>query len=214
MAAAMLSRGPDPAAARAQYRHRAPLYDSELAPFEPLRTEAIRLLALRPGDTVVDVGCGTGLSFETLRAAVGPQGRVIGVEPCPEMMERASDRVRRHGWRNVDLVLATASAASLPRRADAVLFHFTHDVLRDEASLANVLASAKPGARVAATGLQWAPAWMWPTNAFVLGAALYSVTSLEGLARPWDRLAGHLDDVAVQTPVTGGIYIASGRCRG
>jgi hypothetical protein len=52
---------------------------------------------------------------------------------------------------------------------------------------------------------------MLATNAFVLGAALYSVSSLDGLGCPWDALAGQLDDVHVQTAWMGGIYILSGR---
>ena len=41
-------------------------------------------------------------------------------------------------------------------------------------------------------------------------AALYSVTSFEGLGHPWDRLTAHLRDVEVETAMMGGIYIASG----
>jgi hypothetical protein len=110
----------------------------------------------------------------------------------------------------VELVQTTAAGAPLHGYADAALFHFTHDVLRDDDSIANVLAHLKPGARVVASGLQWAPPWMWPTNGFVLMAALYSVTSLEGMGRPWDKLAERLRDVKVDTALFGGIYIASG----
>jgi cyclopropane fatty-acyl-phospholipid synthase-like methyltransferase len=46
-----------------QYRKRAGAYDLELAAFEPIRRMAIERLQLTPGDTVLDVGCGTGLSF-------------------------------------------------------------------------------------------------------------------------------------------------------
>jgi demethylmenaquinone methyltransferase/2-methoxy-6-polyprenyl-1,4-benzoquinol methylase len=49
------------------------------------------------------------------------------------------------------------------------------------------------------------------TNAFVFGAAIYSVSSLDGLACPWDRLAPRLADLHVQTFMMGGVYIASGR---
>jgi demethylmenaquinone methyltransferase/2-methoxy-6-polyprenyl-1,4-benzoquinol methylase len=95
-------------------------------------------------------------------------------------------------------------------QADAALFHFTHDVLRERAAIGNVLAHLKPGARIVATGLQWAPAWAWPTNGFVLLAAMYSVTSFDGLGRPWDMLARRLSDVDVRTSLMGGIYILSG----
>jgi len=204
------SRAPDRAAALAQYRRRAEGYDTELALFEPIRSEAIALLDLHPGDTVLDVGCGTGLSFEPLHRRVGKHGRIVGIEQSPEMRAKAQARVQEHHWHDVDLVCAPAAAAQVPAQADAALFHFTHDIVREDAALANVFSHLKPGARVVASGLQWAAPWMWPTNGFVLLAALYSVTSLEGLGHPWDRLTAHLRDVEVQTTLMGGIYIASG----
>jgi SAM-dependent methyltransferase len=203
-------RAPDRAAALAQYRRRADLYDTELAPFEPIRGEAIASLELQRGDTVLDIGCGTGLSFELLHERIGKGGRIVGIEQSPEMMAKAQARVRENGWQNIDLVCAPAAKAKVPVLADAALFHFTHDVLRESAAIGNVLSHLKRGARVVASGLQWAPPWAWPTNAFVLLAALYSVTSMEGMGHPWDKLARRLTDVEVRSMLTGGIYIARG----
>lgn len=202
--------GPDRQAALAQYRRRANVYDTELVPFEPIRDDAIAALHLVPGDRVLDVGCGTGLSFAKLRARIGRAGSIVGIEQCPEMLAQARERAEKSHWDNVDLVLAPAATAKVEGLADAALFHFTHDVLRDEASLANVFAHLKPGARVAAAGLQWAPPWAWPTNGFVMLAALYSTTSLEGLGHPWSRLAARLANFRVQQALLGGIYVASG----
>lgn len=203
-------RRPDRQAALAQYRGRASRYDTELLAFEPIRDEAIAQLRLRSGECVLDVGCGTGLSFGKLRSRVGPTGRIVGIEQCPEMMARAGERVRGNHWRNVDLVLAPAADARFDGAADAAMFHFTHDILRDEASLSNIFDHLRPRARVVAAGLQWAPPWAWPTNGFVMLAALYSVTSLEGLGHPFSRLAARLRDFRVQHMVLGGIYVASG----
>lgn len=199
--------------ALAQYRRRARLYDLELAAFEPVRRRAVQALALAAGDTVLDVACGTGLSFPLLASGVGPRGRVIGIEQSPEMMALARRRVHQAGWPQVRLVEAGASVAHLEGRADAALFMFTHDVLQSEAALAHLLAHLKPGARVSAAGLQWAPPWALPLNLFVLGAALYSVTTLEGLAEPWARLARHLDGLQLQPMWGGAVYLASGRVR-
>jgi SAM-dependent methyltransferase len=203
-------RAPDRSAALAQYRRRAASYDTELALFEPIRKDAIARLGLRRGDTVLDVGCGTGLSFELLHDRIGKGGRIVGIEQCPEMLERARERVAQNHWRHVELVCAPAAGARMSGLADAALFHFTHDVLRERAAIGNILAHLKPGARVVASGLQWAPPWAWPTNAFVLLAAMYSVTSFDGLGQPWDLLAHRLADVEVQTSLMGGIYLASG----
>jgi SAM-dependent methyltransferase len=203
-------RAPDRSAALAQYRRRAPGYDTELALFEPIRCEAIARLDLHRGDAVLDVGCGTGLSFELLHDRIGKAGRIVGIEQCPEMLDKAKTRVDENHLRHVELVCAPAATARIPVQADAALFHFTHDVLRERAAIGNVLAHLKPGAHVVASGLQWAPAWAWPTNGFVLLAAMYSVTSFDGLGKPWDILARRLSDVNVRTSLMGGVYILSG----
>lgn len=208
-------RQPDRRAALAQYRSRANDYDRELALFEPLRREAIGHLNLSRGATVLDVGCGTGLSFALLDDAVGRKGRIVGIEQCPEMMDKARERVAAQRWRHVSLIQAPAETARLDALADAALFHFTHDVLRCPEAIANILRHLKPGARVVATGLQWAPLWAWPVNLFVLGAALYSVTTMDGLGQPWSGLADQLGALDVDNSwMMGGIYMVTGTWRG
>lgn len=196
--------------ALAQYRQRAPVYDLELAAFEPLRRSAIARLAPRRGATVLDVGCGTGLSLESLQAAVGPQGQVLGIEPCPQMLAQARQRVQRQGWTNVRLLQASAQTARITGKADAALFFFTHDVLRSATAVRHVLQRLRPGASVMAVGLQWAPPWAVLTNCLVLGAALRSVGTFEGLERPWSLLEPLLTDFTVESVLGGGVYMACG----
>jgi SAM-dependent methyltransferase len=203
-------RTPDRAAALAQYRARAGVYDLELALFEPIRRRAIAALALRPGQTVLDVGCGTGLSLALLRAGVGAKGHVVAIEQSPEMIERARERVRRSRWRNVTLLCAPVEEAGFDGLADAALLHFTHDIVQRPEAVANVLAHLRPGARVVASGLKWAERWRWPVNLFVLPAALRSVTSLQGLSAPWAGLAAALPDLRVSSALMGAVYVAIG----
>ena len=203
--------GPDRAAALEQYRRRASVYDLELALFEPVRRRAVAWLAPQAGDTVLDVGCGTGLSFELLQAAVGNTGHIVGIEQSPQMIDKARRRVQHHGWRNVHLVCAPAEEAHLPRQADAALLHFTHDVMQSEAALDHVLRHLKPGATVVACGLKWAPPWAAPLNLMVWPAALRSVSSLAGLHRPWQTLADRLGEPERQTMLGGMVYLARSR---
>ncbi|MEO7852261.1 MAG: methyltransferase domain-containing protein [Rubrivivax sp.] len=206
-------RGPDRDAALAQYRRRAGTYDLELALFEPIRRRAIEALALRSGDTVLDVGCGTGLSFDLLRGRVGGGGHIVGIEQSPQMIERARDRVARAGHTNITLICAPVEEARVPRarcRADAALFHFTHDILRRADALDQVLAQLKPGARLVAAGLQWAPPWAAVVNLMVWGAALRSVSSLQGLARPYSLLADRVDGLEIKDLLGGGVFLAKG----
>jgi len=203
-------RAPDRAAALAQYRRRAKVYDFEMAWFEPIRRDAIAELALKTGDTVLDVGCGTGLSFALLQQGLGGGGRIVGIEQSPEMIEQARQRVARHRWTNVSLLCSPVEAAEIPVMADAALFHFTHDILRQPEAIANVVEHLKPGAHVVASGLKWAAPWAWPLNFFVLPAALHSVTSLEGLGQPWDRLSERVGKLSVREALMGSVYIARG----
>ena len=204
---------PDRAAALEQYRLRAKFYDLELALFEPVRQLAISRLAPARGETVFDVGCGTGLSLPLLREALGARGRVVGIEQSPAMIEQARHLVAKHHWKNVDLISSPVEAAEIDVTADAALFHFTHDILRETDALANIARHLAPGARVVASGLKWAALWAVPVNLFVWPAALYSVTSLEGLSAPWSKLAQLTLGLHVETMFGGGVYVASGRVR-
>ena len=201
---------PDRAAALAQYQARAAVYDLELAAFEPLRREAVAALRLRPGHTVIDFACGTGLSLPLLRRAVGPSGRVVGVEQSAPMLAQARARIARAGWRNVELVEAPVERARFAGRGDAALFHFTHDVLQRADAVRNALAHLKPGARIVCTGLVWAPRWAMGVNLAVLYGAWRSVTTLEGLARPWAVLESLIGTMPNERRLLGAVYLAVG----
>ncbi len=58
--------------------------------------------ALRPGETVVDLGCGAGMDSFLAARAVGPEGRVIGIDMTDEMLEKARANARAVGATNVE----------------------------------------------------------------------------------------------------------------
>jgi len=85
------------------------------------RLQAVRALGLRPGATVVDVACGTGLNFLLLEQAIGPNGRIVGVDLTDAMLGQARQRIETNGWRNVSLVQADAAEFDFPTKVDAIL---------------------------------------------------------------------------------------------
>jgi len=88
--------------------------------WRPLRTEAIQLLQLNPGDRVLDVGCGTGIGFPYLLSAVGTTGEVVGVEISPYMTKRALDNIFR--YLKADARVVTFGAKQLHTRLVNPLF--------------------------------------------------------------------------------------------
>jgi ubiquinone/menaquinone biosynthesis C-methylase UbiE len=110
------------------YRKKAKHYDitSRLYPVPgyPQRTQrlrAVQALRLRPGDSVIDMACGTGLNFALLEKVVGPGGRIVGVDLTDAMLARAQDRIETNGWSNVSLVQADAAGFDFPAGANAIL---------------------------------------------------------------------------------------------
>ena len=155
-------RAPDPDRAKEKYRYRAKGYDASARRTMGLRRRVVGMLGLNAGETVLDVACGTGLSIPLLAEAVGPAGRVIGVEVSPEMIRQARERVASGGLAQVTLIEASMEEAALAGPLDAVLFNYTHDVLQSPKALRNVFSATRPGARIAIAGIKHPPAWLFP----------------------------------------------------
>jgi SAM-dependent methyltransferase len=138
--------GPDASLALEKYRRGARGYDRRTRRADRFRRLAVERLALRPGETVIDVACGTGVNFSLIQDRVGPQGSIVGVDLSPEMLAAGRKRVDAQGWRNVTLLQASIEDANIPRHAEAALFSLTHDVLQSEAAVANVMGTFGPAA--------------------------------------------------------------------
>jgi arsenite methyltransferase len=185
-------------------------YDASARFTAGIRARTIVRLAVRPGDTVLDVGSGTGLSLPLLVAAVGPQGRVVGVERSSGMMALARERARAAGWQNVELIEAEMERAALPDGIDAILFHYVHDVLQSAAALERLFAHARAGARVAVAGVKYHPWWLAPLNVHVwLTMRRYSSNPVN-LGRPWQQLERYVPCLQRESTLLGRGYIGWG----
>ena len=208
------------AAAQRFYGQWADLYDL-LARSTPglgrLRERAADALALEPGDTVVEMGCGTGANFPHLRRRVGPAGRVVGVDFTRGMLERARDRceaakpprnasgertdpraVDRGGWENVHVVQGDATDVEFCDPPDAILATFVVGMLADPARevhrWADMLA---PEGRLALLDAAQTTRWFgWPVNQAFRGLVVASAPGdrKDYAEAPWTMLDRRVAD--------------------
>ena len=204
---------PDRAAALARYRAHAAGYDASARLTRDIRTRTIARLGLQPGERVLDIACGTGLSFGALAAAVGAEGRVIGIEQSPEMAALARARIARDRLAQVELIEAPVEDLPAGLRVEAVLVHFAHDVLRSARALERIVAAARPGARIALAGMKYPRRFLGLLDPWVRVRARPYMTTFEGLAQPWDRLLPALADYQWRSARLGIVFIGWGRLR-
>jgi len=201
----------EPTARQPAYYRDARSYERDTGAFQPYRRAVVEALPLRPGQVVLDVGCGTGLCCDLLRGKVGAGGTVIGIEESPEMAAVAREHVAREGWHNVTVVQSPAEDARLETTADAALFCAVHDILQSPVALRNVLASLRPGAAVAAGGGKWAAPVLVAVNSMVRMLHAPYVRSFSGFDRPWRYLEQLVEDVQVREMAFGAGYVMTGR---
>jgi demethylmenaquinone methyltransferase/2-methoxy-6-polyprenyl-1,4-benzoquinol methylase len=152
---------------RAEYNRIAPLFSLGSALIFPHRAhliarEVVPRLGLKGGETVLDVGCGTGHNFPYLLEAIGARGRLIGVDLAEGMLTRARRRIAAHRWKNVQLVLGDAGDLGFLRShsVDVVFCSLSLSLLPDRAhaldTMTDVLA---PNGRMAV--VEWKPFSGW-----------------------------------------------------
>jgi ubiquinone/menaquinone biosynthesis C-methylase UbiE len=205
--------GPDAAVARRQYERAAPGYDRHMRRLARWQRLAVARLQLARGQTVIDVACGTGLNFASIEEAIGPDGRIIGIDLSPEMLAHARERVLVSRWDNVTLIEAAVEQADIAAVADAALFSFTHDVLQSPRAVANVVAHLKPGARIGSAGGKLAARWNLPVNFVVRRAARPYISTFRNFDSPWRELERYVENLEIQQLAFGGAYVAWAQVR-
>jgi len=114
----------------------------------------------RPGEVILDIGCGNGLLTVELAKAVGPEGQVIGVDPSADMRDAADKRCRDIEW--IDLRSGTSEALPLSDgevdKAVAVqVFEYLPELMSSLEEARRVL---KPGGRLTVADIHF-DSWVW-----------------------------------------------------
>jgi SAM-dependent methyltransferase len=109
------------------------------------------------GESVLEIGCGTGATTVPLAEAVGPNGRVVAVDLSEPMLEGARKRVAESGLGNITLLPADAQVHLFaPGEFDLITSRFGVMFFADPfAAFGNLLPAARPGGRLCF--VCWAP---------------------------------------------------------
>ena len=118
-----------------------------------LRADVADELDLSPGDTVIDVGCGTGANLPYLRERVGPEGTVVGVDVTEPMLQHARERAARNGWENVHLVRADGARLPIEGPVDAVTATFVVGMFEEPAEVVEEWCNLARDGRIAVANL-------------------------------------------------------------
>jgi ubiquinone/menaquinone biosynthesis C-methylase UbiE len=114
-------------------------------------TRLLKILRLRPGQTVCDMGCGNGFYSLRLAKMVGASGKVFAVDIQPEMLKLLGERAEAAGIENIEPILGTVIDPKLPAESNdlVLLVDVYHEFSHPEQMLAAIRRSLKPDGRVA-----------------------------------------------------------------
>ena len=200
-----------------RYRRFAADYDNAMGYLEPVRAASFEHLDLKPGESVLDLGCGTGISFERLHRDVGPQGCIIGLEFSPEMLELARRRVELSGWSNVTLIEGDANTVDIPGPLDAALAFFVPEILNSPPAVRRALDSLSPGGRLVASGVKHARGPLGPLFNFYFQTRYRTwrwvgmkrvIKRMFGRGQPYDILQAAAPNLEVWDYMFGCTYVA------
>lgn len=182
------------------------------------RRRAVRELRLPPGSTVLDLACGTGQNFPLLVRALGPQGRIIGLDYSRGMLRRAREKIRQNGWSNITLIREDARNVSpelLEARAgvsqvDGLICTLGLSVVPDWRDVfERAFALVRSGGRCVIMDGRILEGPKGLLNPLLV--PLVGLTAAADIRRPvWQLLEGRVEDLRLRHFLLGFIFVVSG----
>jgi ubiquinone/menaquinone biosynthesis C-methylase UbiE len=173
-----------------------------------LRKKAVDRLMLRPGDCVLELGCGTGRNFPYLAEAVGQTGHIYGVDLSAGMLSKADMMCNRNRWNNVSLTQCDAANFSVPKQLDGVIFSLSYNTMAHHlAVLRHAWKQLDPGGRLVIMDAKLPPGLggrlivpfvVWLMKRTMLG---------NPFIRPWEDLKQFVGEVHMNEFLLGSYYI-------
>jgi len=201
---------------RKLYQNRAKYYDLSanlyyLTGFREnaYRKKAVALLNLQPGDTVIEIGCGTGLNFQHIQQYIGPTGRLIGVDLTADMLSVARNRCKKNNWKNVELIEQDAALFQFPDSIDGVISTFALTLMPEYKQIiehASVALSVRK--KMVLLDLK-IPDWPKPLISLAVALTAPFGVSLEvGQRHPWEDMQQVFGNMQIEEIYLGGVYLA------
>ena len=176
-----------------------------------LRKHAVDRLSLKHGDCVLEVGCGTGRNFPFLREAIGPRGRIYGVDLSAGMLRNARKLRDRHHWTNMHLTEGDAANYVAPEPLDGVLFSLSYNTMPHHLTvLHRIWKQLRPGGRLVIMDSKLPPGLggklLLPFSLWMMRHTLLGNPYI----RPWEHHAELVDDFEMEEFLFASYYV----CRG
>ena len=176
------------------------------------RKMAISALRLEPGDTAIEIGCGTGLNFQYTLQSIGKTGQLVGVDLTDAMLEKAKSRVEKNGWKNVRLVQSDAAQYAFPSGVKGIYSTFALTLVPEyEAIIERASHALADGGRFLV--LDFKKPEGWPLWIIKLGIAIgkpFGVSLDLAERKPWEVMKKYFQNVTVTEIFSGFVYIAVG----
>jgi demethylmenaquinone methyltransferase/2-methoxy-6-polyprenyl-1,4-benzoquinol methylase len=181
--------------------------------FQPpgFRRKAVERLELKPGGHVLEIGCGTGRNLPFLSDAVGPSGRVYGVDLSPGMLAKATELCKRNRWSNVELIEGDAAEYRAPVPLDGVMFGLSYNTMPHHLTvLREAWSQLRPGGRLVIMDAKLPPGL---GGRLILPFSLWLMKNTmlgNPLIKPWEDLGRLTDTLQMEQFMFGSWYICHG----